>query len=484
MAQHDFNIGNATFPSVRSDINSALTAINTTQSGTSTPASAVAGTIWLDTTSATTPTLKYYDGADNISLATLDHVGNTVNWLDSTVSITGLSSTATGTVLTLTDSANTTTVNLIIDNQKELRFRETTANGTNFIGLKAPASVTADLTFTLPVAPTANNQALVATTAGVMSFTPYAFPSSDGTANQFLKTNGSAVLSFATISAGTPTPEVYDTGTAAIYDKPSTANWMLVELWGGGGSGGRSNSSGNAAGGGGGGSYNYAMVPFADLVGTVTYTVGAGAAGRTTAINGNVGGTTSVSFENFQGLGTTKTISAFGGGGGRGATNFGAGSSAAGGAGGTQTEAGATATSNTFGGGNDIGSGYKEILDSDIPATMGGGGGVLAVSSGGCCPSITLTLKGAAGSIFGGGGGGSALTTTGGAGGKSYYGGGGGSGSRTNTGGTSIWGGNGSNGAASGTVTANGSLPAGGSAGGQNANSGNGGGGRVRFTYW
>jgi hypothetical protein len=202
MAQHDFNIANQSFPSFRTDLNNALSAINTSQSGTSRPSGAVAGTIWLDTTSATTPTLKYYDGADDISLATLDHSANTVNWLDSTVSITGLSTTATGTVLTLTDSASTSTVNLIIDNQKEIRFRETTANGTNYIGLKAPASVTADLTFTLPVAPTVNNQALISSTAGVMAFTPYTFPTSDGTASQVLQTNGSGVLSFSTISAG------------------------------------------------------------------------------------------------------------------------------------------------------------------------------------------------------------------------------------------------------------------------------------------
>jgi hypothetical protein len=196
MAQHDFNIANATFPSVRSDINSALTAINTTQSGTSRPSSAVAGTIWLDTTSATTPTLKYYDGADDISLATLDHTANTVNWLDSSVSITGLSTTATGTVLTLSDTANTSTVNLIIDNDKEIRFREATSNGTNYISLSAPASLSADVTYTLPVAPTANNQALISSTAGAMSFTPYAFPSSDGTSGQALVTNGSGTLSF------------------------------------------------------------------------------------------------------------------------------------------------------------------------------------------------------------------------------------------------------------------------------------------------
>ena len=188
MAQHDYIISNATFPAVRADINNALSAIQTTNSGTSRPTGAVAGQLWLDTTSATTPTLKYYDGADDISLATIDHSANTVNWLDSTVSITGLSSTATGTVLTLSDSVNTTTVNLIIDNQKEIRFRETTANGTNYVALKAPASVASDLTFTLPA--------------------------TDGSSGQALVTNGSGVLSFA--SAGLPLQSVQTTGFTAV----------------------------------------------------------------------------------------------------------------------------------------------------------------------------------------------------------------------------------------------------------------------------
>jgi hypothetical protein len=176
MAQHDYNIANQGFPAFRTDLNNALSAIQTTNSGTSRPTGAVAGQLWLDTTTATSPTLKYYDGADDISLATIDHTANTVNWLDSTVSITGLSTTATGTVLTLTDSASTSTVNLIIDNQKEIRFRETTANGTNYIALKAPASLSVDLTFTLPA--------------------------TDGTNGQVLTTNGSGVLSFATPASG------------------------------------------------------------------------------------------------------------------------------------------------------------------------------------------------------------------------------------------------------------------------------------------
>jgi hypothetical protein len=179
MSQHDYNIANQGFSSFRSDLNNALSAVQTCNSGTSRPTGAVAGQIWLDTTSATTPTLKYYDGADDISLATLDHSANTVNWLDSTVSVTGLTTTATGTVLTLSDTATTSSVNLIIDNDKEIRFREATANGTNYVSLSAPASLSADLTFTLPA--------------------------TDGTAGQFLSTNGSGVLSFATVG-GSATP--------------------------------------------------------------------------------------------------------------------------------------------------------------------------------------------------------------------------------------------------------------------------------------
>ena len=208
MAQHDYNIANQGFPAFRSDLNNALSAIQTTNSGTSRPTGAVAGQLWLDTTSPTTPTLKYYDGADDISLATIDHSANTVNWLDSTVSITGLSTTATGTVLTLSDSANTTTVNLILDNQKEIRFRETTANGTNYVALKAPASVSADLTFTLPA--------------------------TDGTNGQALITNGSGVLSFTTISTGTAWQSVQTTDFTAVagrgYPCNTTSSAFTVTL--------------------------------------------------------------------------------------------------------------------------------------------------------------------------------------------------------------------------------------------------------------
>jgi len=185
MSQHDYNIANQSFPSFRSDLNNALSAIQTTNSGTSLPTGAVAGQIWLDTTNATSPTLKFYDGADSISLATINYTANTVDWLDSSITITGLSTSATGTVLTLSDSATTSTVNLIIDNDKEIRFREATANGTNYVSLSAPTTLSADLSLTLP--------------------------SADGTSGQFLSTNGSGILSFA--SGGVTGVSTSATGT-------------------------------------------------------------------------------------------------------------------------------------------------------------------------------------------------------------------------------------------------------------------------------
>jgi hypothetical protein len=223
MAQHDYIISNATFPAVRTDLNNALSAIQTTNSGTSRPTGAVAGQLWLDTTSATTPTLKYYDGADDISLATIDHSANTVNWLDSTVSITGLSTTATATVLTLSDSANTSTVNLIIDNQKEIRFRETTANGTNYVALKAPASVSADLTFTLPATDGTNGQALITNGSGVLSFTTL---SADGTADwdTTVKTTGFTATANKGYFLNTTSGEI----TVTLPTSPSAGDEVII----------------------------------------------------------------------------------------------------------------------------------------------------------------------------------------------------------------------------------------------------------------
>ena len=73
-------------------------------------------------------------------------------------------------------AGGTLTGNVILDNQVDARFREATANGTNYVGFQAPASIATDVLWTLPA--------------------------TDGTSNQVLKTNGAGTLSWSTPTAG------------------------------------------------------------------------------------------------------------------------------------------------------------------------------------------------------------------------------------------------------------------------------------------
>tara|TARA_R100000329_G_scaffold79222_1_gene67881 strand:- start:1296 stop:1607 length:312 start_codon:yes stop_codon:yes gene_type:complete len=86
MAQHDFNIANQSFPSFRSDLNNVLTAINTTQLGTSAPSTAAQGTLWIDSGTSGQLKLKLNDGTDNIELLSVNISTNAVS---STMSVTG-----------------------------------------------------------------------------------------------------------------------------------------------------------------------------------------------------------------------------------------------------------------------------------------------------------------------------------------------------------------------------------------------------------
>ena len=86
MAQHDFNIANQSFPSFRSDLNNVLTAINTTQLGTSAPSTAAQGTLWVDSGTSGQLKLKLNDGTDNIELLSVNISTNAVS---STMSVTG-----------------------------------------------------------------------------------------------------------------------------------------------------------------------------------------------------------------------------------------------------------------------------------------------------------------------------------------------------------------------------------------------------------
>jgi hypothetical protein len=88
MSQHDYDIANQSFPAFRTDLNNVLGAINTSNSGSSRPSGAVAGTIWLDTSGGVTAhILKFYDGGADIDLATINTTANTVNFSDSALDL-------------------------------------------------------------------------------------------------------------------------------------------------------------------------------------------------------------------------------------------------------------------------------------------------------------------------------------------------------------------------------------------------------------
>ena len=98
-----------------------------------------------------------------------------------TSSVLAATPTAVKTAFDLANAAlpkagGTLTGNVILDNQVDARFREATANGTNYVGFQAPATIAADVLWTLPAA--------------------------DGSASQVLSTNGSGTLSWATAAAG------------------------------------------------------------------------------------------------------------------------------------------------------------------------------------------------------------------------------------------------------------------------------------------
>lgn len=102
--------------------------------------------------------------------------GITANFVSGVfTSLTGTTTTGITANFTSGNFGNTTvTGNLTINAQGDLRLAD--ADSSNFIALQSPATVTSNVTFTLP--------------------------SGDGTAGQALVTNGSAILEFASAGGG------------------------------------------------------------------------------------------------------------------------------------------------------------------------------------------------------------------------------------------------------------------------------------------
>ena len=193
MAQHDYDIGNQSGSAFRSDLNNALAAIVSVNSGSSDPAVMYAYQLYADTTNNL---LKQRNGG-NSAWITIGTLGAT-NWglaALASPTFTGTPSAPTAAAGTNTTQIATTafvvssflplaggtvTGNIKLNAQSDIRFAD--ADSSNYVALQAPTTVATDLTLTLPAA--------------------------DGSSGQALTTNGSGALAFATIG-GVPTGAVF-----------------------------------------------------------------------------------------------------------------------------------------------------------------------------------------------------------------------------------------------------------------------------------
>ncbi len=126
------------------------------------------GEFWFDTANAGPAgngedALKIYNGSAWTYIGKVT-IGNTNIELGAaaTTTIAGLTS------ITSADINATTSVDL--DNQADLRFYEATANGTNYVGFQAPATISADVLWTLPAADGSSGQVLSTDGAGTLSW--------------------------------------------------------------------------------------------------------------------------------------------------------------------------------------------------------------------------------------------------------------------------------------------------------------------------
>jgi hypothetical protein len=185
--QADYIVANGTGASVRSDLNDQLAAIVSNNSGATEPATMYAYQWWADTT---TGLLKLRNSANSawIELRQLDGEFTTVPVEDGSAGAPSIyfktSGTDTGLYSPGADQVGISTggtARVIVDSngatlngQGDLRFAD--SDSSHFIALQAPATITTNVTLTLP--------------------------SADGTSGQVLSTDGSGTLSFATPAGG------------------------------------------------------------------------------------------------------------------------------------------------------------------------------------------------------------------------------------------------------------------------------------------
>jgi hypothetical protein len=237
MAQHDMNIANQGFPAFRSDLNDALAALVSNSSGATAPSTTFAHQMWVDT--AANPSVLKIRNADNdawITVGTIDQTGDKFVFSPASGSVsqvaygvageidTGMFFPASDTVAIATggvESARVVSGLLSIPANSTaasaVRLYEDTDNGTNYVDIIAPASLTADRTLTLP-----DNTGTIITTGSTFAGTGPAFYA--------YKDNGTQNVTSGTFTKITFNGEVFDTNSnfASSTFTPTVAGYYQV----------------------------------------------------------------------------------------------------------------------------------------------------------------------------------------------------------------------------------------------------------------
>jgi len=206
----DVSIANQGFSAFRTELNNILGALNSMHSGTSRPGSATTGTLWLDTTNSGSNSLeiKFFDGSDDISVATIDTSANTINFLDSVV--TGIN-IVTDTSPQLGGDLDTNSFNIKIDDahfiadddgNEQLIFQKTASavnelEITNAATGNAPSlGASGETNVDLKILPKGSGEIVIGTGSADATLT------SNGTHNLILDTNSGTNSSNITIVDG------------------------------------------------------------------------------------------------------------------------------------------------------------------------------------------------------------------------------------------------------------------------------------------
>jgi hypothetical protein len=122
------------------------------------------------------------------------------------------------------------TGDVILDNQRDIRFREATANGTNYVGFQAPSSIASDVLWTLPATDAAvSGYALKSDGAGNLSW-GLAGGALGGGTDQVFYENDQVITTNYTITSGknamTTGPVTINSGVTVTV--PSGSSWVII----------------------------------------------------------------------------------------------------------------------------------------------------------------------------------------------------------------------------------------------------------------